>query len=53
MTNNCDMDVLFDSVVTDKHITRVYSFTNQDVMELIEKAGNEKTERGGRVSPIG
>ena len=54
VTNNCDMDVLFDSVVTNKRFlySAFYSFTNQDVMELIEKAGCRlKTERGGRVFP--
>lgn len=54
VTNNCDMVVLFDSVVTNKRFlySAFYSFTNQDVMELIEKAGCRlKTERGGRVFP--
>ena len=54
VTNDCDMDALFDSVVTNKRFlySAFYGFTNQDVMELMEKAGcHLKTERGGRVFP--
>lgn len=54
VTNDCDMETLFDCVVTNKRFlySAFYSFTNRDMMELLEKAGCPlKTERGGRVFP--
>lgn len=54
VTNDCDMEVLFDSVVTNRRFlySAFYGFTNQDMIELMEKAGcHLKTERGGRVFP--
>lgn len=55
VTNDCDMDALFDGVVTNRRFlySAFYGFTNQDMMELMEKAGCPlKTERGGRVFPV-
>lgn len=55
VTNDCDMDRLFESVVTNSRFlySAFYGFTNRDVMEFLEKAGCRlKTERGGRVFPV-
>lgn len=55
VTNACDMDQLFNSVVTNSRFlySAFYGFTNQDMMELLETAGCRlKTERGGRVFPV-
>lgn len=54
VTNDCDMETLFDSVVTNRRFlySAFYGFTNQDMMALVEGAGcHLKTERGGRVFP--
>lgn len=55
VTNDCDMERLFQSVVTNERFlySAFYGFTNRDMMELIEEAGCPlKTERGGRVFPV-
>lgn len=55
VTNDCEMDTLFQSVVTNSRFlySAFYGFTNHDMMALLEKAGCElKTERGGRVFPV-
>lgn len=55
VTNNCGMEQLFDSVVTNSRFlySAFYGFTNHDMMECLEKAGCPlKTERGGRVFPV-
>lgn len=54
LTNACDMDTLFTSVVTNEKFlySSFYGYTNQDVMELFESLGLEiKIERGNRVFP--
>lgn len=55
VTNDCDMEQLFASVVTNSRFlySAFYGFTNIDMMELLESAGCRlKTERGGRVFPV-
>lgn len=55
VTNDCDMDALFHSVVTNVRFlySAFYGFTNHDMMNLLEQAGCPlKTERGGRVFPV-
>ena len=55
VTNDCEMDNLFQSVVTNSRFlySAFYGFTNLDMMELLKKAGCPlKTERGGRVFPV-
>lgn len=55
VTNDCDMEQLFESVVTNKRFlySAFYGFTNTDMMELLKEAGCRlKTERGGRVFPV-
>ena len=55
VTNDCDMEQLFESVVTNSRFlySAFYGFTNQDMMYLLEQAGCKlKTERGGRVFPV-
>lgn len=54
VTNACDMDTLFSSVVTNSKFlySSFYGYTNQDVMEFFENIGLPlKTERGNRVFP--
>lgn len=54
LTNACDMDTLFASVVSNPRFlySSFYNYTNQDVIDFFEKAGvATKTERGGRVFP--
>ena len=54
LTNACDMDTLFSSVVTnDKFLySSFYGYTNQDVMDFFESLGLQlKVERGNRVFP--
>lgn len=54
LTNACDMDTLFSSVVTnDKFLySSFYVYTNQDVMDFFESLGLQiKVERGNRVFP--
>lgn len=55
LTNSCDMDTLFASVVSNPRFlySSFYNCTNQDVIDFFEKAGvRTKTERGGRVFPV-
>lgn len=55
LTNDCDMDTLFDSVCTNRKFlySAFYGFTNQDVMAFFQRCGMKiKTERGGRVFPL-
>ena len=54
VTNACDMDTLFASVVTNSKFlySSFYGYTNQDVMEFFESIGlSLKVERGNRVFP--
>ncbi|MDO4326481.1 MAG: NAD(P)/FAD-dependent oxidoreductase [bacterium] len=54
VTNACDVEELFLHVVTNRKFlySAFYGFTNQDVMELLEKVGCPlKVERGNRVFP--
>lgn len=55
VTNACDTEELFTAVVHNPKFlySSFYSFTNQDMMELVERNGCPlKTERGGRVFPV-
>ena len=54
ITNACDMDTLFDSVITNSKFlySSFYGYTNQDVIDFFENIGVQtKTERGERVFP--
>lgn len=54
VTNACDIDTLFASVVTNSKFlySSFYGYTNQDVMEFFESIGlSLKVERGNRVFP--
>lgn len=55
LTNACDMEELFDSVVTNSKFlySAFYGFTNRDIIDFFENAGMKtKTERGNRVFPV-
>ena len=55
ITNACDVEELFDNVVTNKKFlySSFYGFSNSDVVEFFNKAGLEtKIERGNRVFPV-
>ncbi len=55
VTNDCDMDGLFDSVVTNGRFlySAFYGFTNQDMKDFLEANGcHVKVERGNRVFPV-
>ena len=55
VTNDCDMEGLFDSVVTNSRFlySAFYGFTNQDMIDILKEAGCPlKTERGGRIFPV-
>lgn len=55
VTNACETEDLFANMVTNGKFlySAIYSFTNFDVMELIEAQGCPlKTERGNRVFPV-
>lgn len=55
LTNACDMDQLFENVVTNPRFlySAFYGYDNRAVMDFFEKAGCPlKTERGGRVFPV-
>lgn len=55
VTNACDTDTLLQSVVTNPRFlySSFYGFTNQDIMNLLERSGCPlKTERGNRVFPV-
>ena len=54
LTNACDMDALFSSVVTNRKFlySSFYGFTNLDTIDFFRKLGlATKVERGGRVFP--
>ena len=54
LTNACDMEVLFESVVTNSRFlySSFYGFTNQDTIAFFEELGlPTKVERGERVFP--
>lgn len=54
LTNACDMDSLFSSVVSNGRFlySSFYGFTNHDVIDFFESIGvATKIERGGRVFP--
>lgn len=54
LTNNCDDEVFFDSVITNKKFmySAYYSFPSSQVMSFFEELGLKiKTERGNRVFP--
>ena len=54
VTNACDVEELFQNMVTNPKFmySAFYSFTNQDVMRLVEEGGCPlKVERGNRVFP--
>lgn len=55
MTNACDIEGFFKNYVNNPRFlySALYDFTNQDVIELLEKNGcRTKTERGDRVFPV-
>lgn len=55
VTNACGTEDLLKGVVTNSRFlySSFYGFTNQDIMDVLEKAGCPlKTERGGRVFPV-
>ncbi len=55
LTNACDMDTLFSSVVTNQRFlfSSFYGYTNQDVIDFFEEIGvPTKIERGNRVFPV-
>ncbi len=55
VTNACDTDTLLQSVVTNPRFlySSFYGFTNQDIMNLLERNGCPlKIERGNRVFPV-
>ena len=55
VTNDCDMEGLFDSVVTNGRFlySAFYGFSNQDVKDFLEANGcHVKVERGNRVFPV-
>ena len=55
ITNTCDMDTLFASVVTNSKFlySSFYGYTNQNVIEFFERIGvATKVERGNRVYPV-
>ena len=55
LTNACDMDGLFEAVVSNPRFlySSFYGCTNQDVIRFFEEAGvRTKVERGDRVFPV-
>ena len=55
VTNNCDPEELLQAVMSNQKFlySAFYSFTSQDMMQLLEDAGVPlKTERGNRVFPV-
>ncbi len=55
LTNGCDTEDFFGNVVRNAKFlySSVYSFTNQDIIKLLEENGCPvKTERGNRVFPV-
>lgn len=55
ITNACDMDTLFDNVLSNKKFlySSFYGYNNFDVIDFFEKLGvRTKVERGNRVFPV-
>ena len=55
LTNDCDMDTLFESVCSNRKFlySAFYGFSNMDTMDFFQKCGLKiKTERGNRVFPV-
>lgn len=55
LTNDCDMDTLFESVCNNRKFlySAFYGFSNVDTMDFFQKCGLKiKTERGNRVFPV-
>ncbi len=55
VTNACDISELFDNIPTNEKFlySAIYSFSNQDVIDLFTEAGCPlKVERGERVFPV-
>lgn len=55
VTNGCDVEELFEHIVTNKKFmySSIYTFDNVRVQEFFENAGCPlKTERGNRVFPV-
>ena len=55
ITNACDMETLFQSVVTNSKFlySSFYGYTNQDTIDFFERIGvKTKIERGNRVFPV-
>lgn len=55
ITNACDMETLFQSVVTNSKFlySSFYGYTNLDVIDFFERIGvHTKLERGNRVFPV-
>ena len=55
ITNSSDMDVLFQSVMTNRKFlySAFYGFSNQDMKDFLEANGcHVKVERGNRVFPV-
>ncbi|MDD3404355.1 MAG: NAD(P)/FAD-dependent oxidoreductase [Hespellia sp.] len=55
ITNACDMDTLFDSVISNSKFlySSFYSFTNEQAIDFFEELGvHTKIERGNRVFPV-
>ena len=55
ITNSSDMDVLFNSVMTNRKFlySAFYGFSNQDMKDFLEANGcHVKVERGNRVFPV-
>lgn len=55
ITNGCDTEDFFGNIVRNAKFlySSIYSFTNQDVIKLLEENGCPvKTERGNRVFPV-
>ena len=54
ITNNCDIEDMVKSLIRNPKFmySAFYTFTNDDIIELLEKNGlKTKIERGGRVFP--
>ena len=55
ITNSADIEDFFGNIPTNPRFlySALYSFTNEDIVKLLEKLGvKTKTERGGRVFPV-
>ena len=55
ITNDCDISEFIENVPVNGNFlySAFYSFTNRDLVNLLNKAGLEtKVERGGRVFPV-